>query len=179
MNRTEERVQEAPPRPPSADPVVTDRVSERIDRAVMWVCAVFLSLMTLDVLVGVFFRYLLHASLIWTEEASRYLMIWVACLAMSSCLKRGEHLTIRFLVNCLPGRQQFRVEAFVRILLGAFLVVLTVYGIGQTIDAASFTSQSLDVNMAIPMAAVPIAGILMFAQLVLRVLGSHHETEMK
>ena len=42
-------------------------------------------LMTGIVLLGVFFRYVIRAPLGWSEELSRYLMIWMSLLSVALC----------------------------------------------------------------------------------------------
>ncbi len=140
---------------------------EIIDKITMWICAALLVLMTLDLLVGVFCRYVLFNPFMWTEEVSRYMMIWVAALAMASCVKRGEHLSIRFLIALLPQGVAFVLDLFLRAILFAFLVILTWYGIDLVQSNVEYSSQALDISMAIPISAVPVAGALMLIQLVI------------
>ena len=144
--------------------------SDVLDKIVMWTGAVFLALMTIDILVAVFFRYVLENTLVWSEEAARYMMIWMASLAMSSGIRRGEHLTIRILVDALPAKAAFWLEIFIRAVLLVFLTVLTVYGVGLVMANTDFTSQATELNMAIPTSAVPLAGILMILQLIVTTL---------
>lgn len=145
-------------------------LGDTLDKAVIWMGATFLTLMTIDILVAVFFRYVLGNTIIWSEEIARYMMIWMACLAMSSGIKRGEHLTIRILVDALPYRAAFWLEMFMRLVLLVFLLVLTVYGVGLVIANTDFTSQASELNMAIPTSIIPLAGALMITQLVINTL---------
>ena len=145
-------------------------LSDRMDKIVMWTGAVLLALMTIDILVAVFFRYVLESTLVWSEELARYMMIWMACLAMSHGIKKAEHLTIRFLVDALPLEMAFWLDMFIRFFLLIFLLVLTIYGVGLVVANTDFTSQATEVNMAIPTSAVPIAGCLMIVQLIISTL---------
>ena len=145
----------------------TATISEIIDKIIMWICAILLILMTLDLLMGVFCRYVLLNPFIWTEEVSRYMMIWVAGLAMSSCIKRGEHLTIRFLVDFFPCGVAFVLDLFLRVILFGFLVILTWYGVDLVHSNLKFSSQALDISMAFPVSVVPVSGALMLIQLVI------------
>ena len=142
-------------------------LSEICDKAVIWVGAILLALMTIDILVAVFFRYVLADTLVWSEEAARYMMIWMASLAMSTGIKRGEHLTINILVNALPPKAAFWLDMVIRFILFLFLLVLTVYGVGLVIANLDFTSQATELNMSIPTSAIPLAGALMIIQLII------------
>ena len=141
--------------------------SDILDKIVMWTGATLLVLMTMDILMGVFFRYVLNSSLVWSEEVARYMMIWMVSLAMSCGIKRDEHLTIRFLVDALPSQAAFWLEMAMRTILLGFLSVLTLYGVDMVRSNTDFISQAAEVNMAIPTSAVPVAGALMIIQLII------------
>ena len=148
-------------------PIVASYISEKIDKITMWICAVLLVLMTLNLLLGVFCRYILLNPFMWTEEVSRYMMVWVAGLAMASCVKRGEHLCIRVLVDSFPQGVTFVLDLFLRAILFCFLSILTWYGVKLVAANVEFSSQALDIRMAFPVSAVPVAGVLMLIQLVI------------
>ena len=57
-----------------------------IRHALAAVMAILLAIMVLQV----FFRYGLNASLIWAEEICRYLLIWASFLACGIAYARGE-----------------------------------------------------------------------------------------
>lgn len=48
------------------------------------------------------FRYFQLGSLTWAEEASRYLMIWLAFAGISLGFKKNAHLGLSFLVSKFP-----------------------------------------------------------------------------
>ena len=52
----------------------------------------------------VFCRYVLNASLFWSEELMRYLMIWTAFLTAGIVYTRGGFLGMRALVDAAPQR---------------------------------------------------------------------------
>jgi len=62
-------------------------ISNFLDRYVNYICGALLGLMTISVLAGVLFRYVFRSHIGWTEEISRYLMIWAASLAVSVGIK--------------------------------------------------------------------------------------------
>ena len=96
-------------------------------------------------------------------------MIWAASLAMSCGVKRGEHLSIRFLVDALPPVFAYVIDTFFRILLSGFFLILIIYGIKLVQTNSEFISQALNLNMASPTSSVPIAGILMLIQLIISI----------
>ena len=59
-------------------------------------------IMTVTVLLGVFFRYVVRSPLGWTEELSRYVMIWMALLSVALCIWRHEHVGVTMFVKKIP-----------------------------------------------------------------------------
>jgi TRAP-type C4-dicarboxylate transport system permease small subunit len=82
--------------------------------------ACLVAVMTVAVLAGVFFRYVLNNSLAWTEDSSILMMIWVAFLIAPYAYRQGGHVGIELVVSALP-KPAFRV---VRILLNLLILWL-------------------------------------------------------
>jgi len=83
-----------------------------------------LALQTALVCVGVLSRYAFGWSLSFTEELTRYLLVWLACLGFSACWARGEMIGFEW-----PGRRSQRLTVWIaRIRRGAvslfFLLLL-------------------------------------------------------
>lgn len=52
--------------------------------------------------VEVFFRYVLNDSIIWAEEMSRYLLIWMTFLFLGIAYQRGELITLSMVLRRVP-----------------------------------------------------------------------------
>ncbi len=91
---------------------------------------VMLMMMAMAVLVftNVVTRYVFGFSINWSEELSRYLMIWVAYLGGGLALREGRHVAIEYVQGLLPPRLAPYARAAVGLLILAFLVTLTVLG---------------------------------------------------
>ncbi len=119
------------------------------------------------VLVGTFWRYLLNDPILWTEEAARYLMIWMALIAASITMKRREHVRMQLLVNMLPPVLKKIVETATSLAVAYFLFILTREGIVMALSARGQTSPALGIPMFWPLLAVPLSGGLTLLQLIL------------
>ncbi len=56
------------------------------------ICALLVGIMVVVIWFGVVERYFLHLGFTWTEELSRYVMIWAALLAVSCGAYYREHI---------------------------------------------------------------------------------------
>jgi len=122
------------------------------------------------VLVGTFYRYVLNASLQWTEEAARYLMIWMALVGASVSMNRREHIGIRLVIERLPLVLRKIVELVTKLLTLYFLYVLSSQGVTMVLDARTQVSPGLGISMFWPLLSVPVAGILMMCQLTFQII---------
>ena len=138
-----------------------DTVSERANRAAERLMAILLALMAVISGVAIAGRFLFGYSLFWSDEVTRFLLVWVAFLGMSIGIRRGAHPGIDSVVRALRPNVA---RSVVRVALGAsllFFLVLIVFG-GMLAQMAWLQrSPSLGMPMTVPYAAVPIAGFLM------------------
>ena len=73
-----------------------------MDKVNLWanrVCTIASGAIFLLAMAQILFRYVFKISAPWTEEAARYLMIWMALLASGLAFKNGEHFNIDFLTH--------------------------------------------------------------------------------
>ena len=65
-----------------------------------------MAVMATLVFVNVVTRYVFNFSIIWAEEVSQYLMIWIAYLGAGLALREGRHVAVEMLQDRLPAAQQ-------------------------------------------------------------------------
>ncbi len=152
----------------------TDRFLQKtaggIDKAASLACGILLGTMTLAVLAGVLFRYVLLRPLGWTEELSRYLMIWTASLAISVGIYHGEHIGLTFVPDRVRGKVGRTVLLlFIDLLVLGFLVVMTWFSIAMVRDAKFQIAQSLPISMVIPTLAIPVCMGLAIVQILIKI----------
>ncbi len=76
----------------------------------------------------VFFRYIVGASLSWSEEALRYLMIWIAFLGIGLAYSRGEMIGMKLLTNSLPHRISMIMGLIGRLMILAMMITIAWFG---------------------------------------------------
>ncbi|MDO6822887.1 TRAP transporter small permease [Marinobacter sp. 1_MG-2023] len=97
----------------------------------------------------------------WTEEVSRFLLVWITFLASTLAFQRGRHIAVTFAVDALPVRlrQVARIVATLAVL--AFLVTLVVIGY-RYMQVQSFQkSASLRLSMTYVYAVIPLSAAIM------------------
>lgn len=138
---------------------------DRIDRLVVLVTSAaiiaLLSAMTGSILLGVFFRYFLNDALIWTEELSRYAMIWLSFLGASLAFRRGGHIAVQFGLERMSPRIRSAV-IFIGCLAVIFMLcVLAWKGWEMTNRVARQRSPAMSLSMFWPYLAIPVGSVLM------------------
>lgn len=144
-----------------------DRLSLRLAWATDRAAAGLLLLLVLDVWLGVVARYLVPLPLTFTEELARYLMIWVALLAVSSCISRREHIGVQVLFERLPAVARRVLLALLDALGIAFFAFLTLYGLDMVERGTKTFTMIYGASKALPFAALPVGAALAAVQLLL------------
>ncbi len=141
--------------------------SERLCKIVEVVVVILMILLVLDVWLGVVVRYFIDLPLTFTEEAARYLMIWMALLAVSIGISRREHIGVLILFDRM-GDVGRHVLLAIFDLLGLFLFgFLFYYGIDFAVGGMDRLTMIYGMPKALPFAAVPVSCALACVQLIL------------
>ena len=135
-----------------------------IRKANDWVVILVFIALTLTVVLQVFFRYVLQHSLRWTEEAARYLLIWLVLLGSAVAMRHRAHLQVDILTAALPPKPRRILESLISILTLIFLAIMTVQGAYVVTVTISQVSPAMQLPMGLVYAALPIGGVLTFME---------------
>lgn len=147
------------------------RLSQRVNWLVERVCVALLLVLVLDVWLGVLVRYVIPLPLTFTEELARYLMIWMALLAVSSGIAHREHIGVEFIFGRLPGPVRRWLAVAFDVIAFAFFFVLFFYGIGFAAKGFSRLTMIYAIPKGYPFMGVPLAAGMACVQLFL--IGIH------
>lgn len=88
-------------------------------------CLVLLILMTIIVMLQVFFRYVLNlGGIVWAEEVAKMMMIWLALLGSSVALYENIHVSIEFIVDRIKYKRAIKImHHLLAIIFSGFLMV--------------------------------------------------------
>jgi TRAP-type transport system small permease protein len=143
-----------------------DRLDRALRAANRWAVIAMLAAMATIVFANVSLRYTTGVSILWAEEVSRYLMIWLAFLGGGLVLRYGGHVGIETLQDVLP-RRAAGIRAAIVVLLLAFFVFMVVVGGRYAVLAWGQTTPVLQIPVGAVYLAIPLGFALLTAHLLL------------
>jgi TRAP-type C4-dicarboxylate transport system permease small subunit len=135
-------------------------VSHALNWLIERVCALLIGIMVVVIWFGVVERYFLHLGHTWTEEFSRYIMIWAALLAVSCGAFYREHIGLNIVQRFLPPAGAKILGVTLDLISFSFFVFLAWYGIGMTREGLGQFATIFGMTMVVPFAAVPVSSAL-------------------
>ncbi|MCP4629921.1 MAG: TRAP transporter small permease [bacterium] len=134
--------------------------ARRLNWLVERICAALVGIMVVVIWFEVVERYFLHLGFTWTEELSRYVMIWAALLAVSCGAFYREHIGLDIVKRFLPPTGGRILIISLDLVSLAFFIFLAWYGIGMTRDGLGQYATIFGITMVVPFAAVPVSSAL-------------------
>lgn len=127
---------------------------------------VLVALITLDILLGVFFRYVIGDALSWNEELARYMMIWMGFIAAGLVLREGNHIGMTVLRKAMPRPVAAAAVLVSDLLILLYLAVLC-WTSWQVLEIIRYDITSgLNIQMFFPFLVMPVgSALLIFHQL--------------
>lgn len=117
---------------------------------------------TVVVCAGIFWRYFLNDSLVWTEETAKFLMVWMVFMGIPLALKTGAHAAIEALPNMLPDKSRQALYAFIYLSIITLMAVLIHQGWLFALNARTQETSTTQVSMMYVFISMPVGGVLMF-----------------
>jgi TRAP-type transport system small permease protein len=140
-----------------------DTLFLRANRALL---IVILAAMATMVFTNVALRFLTDHSILWVEEVSRYLMIWLTFLGAGLVLRHGGHIGIDTLQEKFP-RRAAHLRALIFILLLGFFAFMLWIGTRYAVLTWSQTTPVLEIPVGFVYLAIPAGFALLIAHLLL------------
>jgi len=135
----------------------------RVDTGLGWVLSAMMGLAVVNVLWQVFTRYVLADPSRYTDELSRFLLIWVGLLGASYAAGKRMHLAIDLLPTRLTGKAHEALGLVIDLSIFLFALVVMVFG-GVRLVALQLmleqTSAALQVPLGYVYMALPVSGLL-------------------
>lgn len=143
------------------DDIQTSDKSDNALSAIDILLACIILLIVLIMSVQVLFRYAFNNSISWSEEAVRYLFVWMTFLGAAVCFRDRLHIRVDYFKDVLPpaiGKKLSRVNRWIMLL---FMLYLIVGGLVWVVLSAGAYGSSIRLPINIILyGALPISSIL-------------------
>lgn len=137
-------------------------VFEIMDRCINWFLALLMAGMVVIISAQVWYRFILNDPLSWSEEAGRYLFVWISFMGAAAGVRYQVHLGIDLMDKLLPPGAYRVVVVLVNLIIQIFLIMIIYWGF-KILGIIQFQeSPSMHISMRYPYMAVPVGGIFMF-----------------
>ncbi|MFY0626980.1 MAG: TRAP transporter small permease [Reichenbachiella sp.] len=136
---------------------------KKIDQVLEYTLSILLGLMVLNVLWQVTSRYLLNDPSAFTDELSRYLLIWVGLLGAAYASGRGMHVAIELLERALNEQQKRIQNLLIQTVIIVFAVMVLIIGGIRLVDISfqlGQTSSAMQIPLGYVYLALPLSGLL-------------------
>lgn len=128
------------------------KFSDWLDRVCGVLCVVCIAAMVILTGAQIVFR-LYFTALYWSDEVTRYLLVWATFLAVGSVYRRAGHISVTLVQDRAPERVRTAMRVLGHILCEAFFILAVVYGLKY----AGMQSRQLSAALRIPMSRVYLA----------------------
>jgi TRAP-type C4-dicarboxylate transport system permease small subunit len=129
--------------------------------AVEWICLVLMVVLSIDLLLGVFSRYVLVRTFTWYDEIARGCFVWLTFLGAAVGVKRQAHFRLHIIVDRLTPRLRQATVVILPLVVIIFAGVLIQQGL-VFLEIGKFQQTPV---MGLPKTwiyvAIPIGGALM------------------
>jgi TRAP-type C4-dicarboxylate transport system permease small subunit len=117
--------------------------------------------MTLVVTLQIICRYLLGASLTWSEELARYLLVWITFLGAGIAFRRGAHMGFNLLLRSMAPKFRSLARMITSVGILTFLSIATWKGTQLAIFNMGQHSPAMGLPIGVAYLAIPTGCLIM------------------
>lgn len=147
-------------------PSLIARVARGYQKVINFTGVILIAAIAIVAGLQVYFRYVVGASLFWSEELMRFMMVWAAFLLAGTAYSRGEMLGFTLFVERLPTRLKRIVLLFGRLCMITFLAVVVVYGVDFAWRTRFDVATALQISMFWVHISVAVGSVLMILHII-------------
>jgi TRAP-type C4-dicarboxylate transport system permease small subunit len=135
------------------------RISQTVNALVERILFVIGAAICIILFAQVVFRYA-GASLGWSEEVSRHLLVAITFLGGTVAYKRASFIGLKGFGHRLGPTVQHAIVIGLQVMTLACFGLIAWFGAAYTVKAAEHTSSSLQIPMAVPFSVIPAAAVI-------------------
>lgn len=114
----------------------------------------------------VLFRFVLNQPLAWTEELSRYCLVWITFLGSAFAMSKKAHIGMEILVDKSPVVLKKVFISLAAIVCVGFFFIMIQQGYALSSRSMSQLSPVLRIPMGYVYAVIPLSGVILIINLV-------------
>ena len=140
-------------------------IDKVINKILRFIVIIMLSVMSVVVFAQVLFR-IVHLSIPWSEELSKYLLIWSTFLGAAICIRKGSLVGLE-LKNSMSEEKQKILQTILNLIVCAMLLFLINVGFWAVRRVWFQITPVLKLSMGLMYAAIPIGSVFMLINQIL------------
>lgn len=131
------------------------KASDFVDKIGCWLVILTMAGMVFFTSIQIIARVFFEA-LAWSEEITRYLLVWSTFIGAGCVYKRGGHINVTFLQERFKGKSRKYIQILVHMICIAFFVIAVYFGIKYLGRQGAQRSPALGIKMSTMYSAIPI-----------------------
>ena len=131
-------------------------LSNIVDRAMVGIVFLIMAGLVIVTTLQVVFRVAFNA-LTWSEEMSRYLLVWGTFFGATLAYKRGNHIAVTFIIDFFPVKLRVWFNILTYILSLAFCVIIVQQGLTMIQMQVFQVSPALQLPMKYVYWSIPVS----------------------
>lgn len=139
---------------------LVEKLNDRLLLVCKWLIIAIVAMLAAILISAVFYRYALNNAIAWSEEGSKYLMVWLTFLGAPIALRHAAHINIDLLVKIFPPRGRQAFYFVINLIIVATMGILLWKGWSFAELGARQVASSFNFSMVWMYVAVPIGSAL-------------------
>ncbi|SEM50587.1 TRAP-type C4-dicarboxylate transport system, small permease component [Mesobacillus persicus] len=144
---------------------------------IKWILIILFFLLVVVVFLQVLFRFVLEQPLAWTEELSRYLLVWITFLGAAYGMSIKAHPSIEILFDKAGANLKKVLQVVTTILIIFFFWQVIVNSFEAIERSMAQTSPVLRIPMGLVYTVIPISSVLFVINLLFVVITEWRKEE--
>lgn len=132
-----------------------------LDHGLEWACILLLAVISVDLLLGVYSRYVLERTFVWYDEVARASFMWLVFLGAAVAVRRGAHFGLHMFVDMMPPHFKRAALLLTPLTVIVFSAALVWLGWDLMRHGATQSTPVMGLPVSWIYASMPVGGVLM------------------
>lgn len=135
------------------------RIADVLDKILVVGSVIICLALTLNMIIAVFFRYVVHQPIFWADDLSLYLFCWITFLGGSLAVNRSAMAAVTILYDRLSPKFQQIVSIFIQVTMFIFASLIGFYSLYWVVSPSVLnqTSPTIPISMSYLYSIVPVS----------------------